>query len=50
MTLAGQHHALAAWQHPRQGVDRAPEQAKAGAALWYVDVTTNSVVIQASVG
>ncbi|GGO63421.1 S1 family peptidase [Nonomuraea cavernae] len=28
-------------------LDRAPEQAKAGAALWYADVTTNSVVIQA---
>ncbi|MCG5215585.1 S1 family peptidase [Streptosporangium sp. KLBMP 9127] len=28
-------------------LDRAPEQAKAGASLWYVDVTTNSVVILA---
>ncbi|NRQ36370.1 S1 family peptidase [Nonomuraea sp. NN258] len=28
-------------------LDRAPERAKAGAALWYVDVATNSVVILA---
>ena len=28
-------------------IDRASDQAKAGASLWYVDVTTNSVVIVA---
>ncbi|GAA5058556.1 streptogrisin C [Thermocatellispora tengchongensis] len=31
----------------KEQLDRAPEQAKSGAALWYVDVTTNSVVILA---
>ncbi|MEW9554605.1 S1 family peptidase [Nonomuraea sp. NPDC050783] len=28
-------------------LDRAPNRAKAGAALWYVDVTTNTVSVQA---
>ncbi|GLW10255.1 serine protease [Microtetraspora sp. NBRC 13810] len=31
----------------KEQLDRAPEQAKAGASVWYVDVTTNSVVILA---
>ncbi|SDL12132.1 S1 family peptidase [Nonomuraea jiangxiensis] len=30
-----------------QQLDQAPKQAKAGASLWYVDVTTNTVSVQA---
>ncbi|GAA3140612.1 hypothetical protein GCM10010466_34560 [Planomonospora alba] len=29
-------------------IDRAPEEARAGASLWYVDVPTNTVVIKAA--
>jgi streptogrisin C len=32
----------------KERIDGASEQAKAGASLWYVDVTTNSVVVLAS--
>ncbi|MFF5205584.1 S1 family peptidase [Streptosporangium sp. NPDC000396] len=32
----------------KERLDQAPEQAKAGASLWYVDLPTNSVVVQAA--
>ncbi|WP_449062080.1 S1 family peptidase [Planomonospora algeriensis] len=39
---------LAQLNAAKDRLDQAPEEAKAGAALWYVDVTTNSVVVKAA--